>query len=264
MVCFTSSKVGTIRRFALLEPYAEKNLKVLHEAERKFNNLQESAYKKVLEELKSGNVADFNYSRYDISSDQEKATLVEEYVFKRLRKDDALVAAQKELMRRAVVVPVALDLGLICLGRAQHPGEASNRKAELERAEKMFKSVRNLAGEEAELSLAQVDYWLGREAEGKKRFDEILRANHRQFKTLLEVANRLRDLGAMTEARTLMEEAYGQKNAKPTERMDAAEMRAITQKDLDDQILWLDRADKSKPQVKASLAEGGAEGRARG
>jgi len=130
------------------------------------------------------------------------------------------------------------------------------RRAELERAEKTFLAVRGMAGDtdQYRLHLGQVYYWLGKHEEGRREFDELLASHGREFKFLLAVADVLRDLGAVADARPLMEEAY-EKTSDAAEKQSAAYLRAITNVDLDDRSKWLERCDQNASQIRALLAD---------
>ena len=82
----------------------------------------------------------------------------------------------------------------------------------------------------------------------------MLKSDGRKFETLFLVARQLRDLGARADACKLLEEAHGKPSLELAKRQHAALLRALTSKDTDDEIAWLERADASDPEVKASLA----------
>src|SRR5207248_1233730 len=82
---------------------------------------------------------------------------------------------------------------------------------------------------------------------------ELLQAENRSTEILLSIGHTLREVGAVSEARALLEEAYN-KEAQPALKQQAALVRALVWTDLDDQIRWLERADAGRPEVKASLA----------
>jgi hypothetical protein len=63
----------------------------------------------------------------------------------------------------------------------------------------------------------------------------------------------LREVGAISEARTMAEEAY-KKATDNKQKHDAARQRSLIPIDLDDQITWLDRSDTSSLEVKAHLS----------
>jgi tetratricopeptide (TPR) repeat protein len=153
------------------------------------------------------------------------------------------------------VVPVALDLGMVLLRRAQGMADAAARRRELEKAEKTFLAVQGQAGQDDlyRLNLGQVYYWLGKHAEGRKLFDELLEARQREPGVLVLVGRLLREVGAVSEARPLVEEAY-RTEQKAAGRYGAAVQRAMMALELDDKITWLRRADPADPHVKVELS----------
>jgi tetratricopeptide (TPR) repeat protein len=241
---------------ALLVPYTEGRLKQLHAAEQAFVKAVKEADKKIVESLNSKKAPGFSYDRYKAAGKVQQDTMVQEYIQLKLRDDPDVSAAREAMAREAEVVPVALDLGIVLLRRGQAQTDPEARRAELEKAEKTFLAVRGLAGQSDEyrLSLGQVYYWLGKHAEGRKLFDELLKAQKRNFETLLGVSRLLREVGAHSEARTLAEEAY-QKEKDPTKKYQAAIQRALLLIDLDDRITWLRRANPGDLAVKASLSD---------
>ena len=160
----------------MLQPYAEQRLQALHQAEQKFEEAFKAAQKRVVSSLETGKAPDFAFTLYHQADKTKQEEMVRTYVFGRLKDDPELQRQREVLARESVVVPVAIDLGIAQLARAQHLKEPKARKAELERAEKTFLAVRGQAGKTTEyrFSLGQVYYWLGRQAEGRKLFDEIL------------------------------------------------------------------------------------------
>jgi len=240
---------------ALLLPYAEGRLKQLHAAEQAYLEVHANAEKQVFEQLKKREVKDFNFKRYEKAGQVEQQTMVIEYIDAKIKDDPALKSAQEAVLREASVVPVALDLGIVLLRRAQGMADPAARRAELEKTEKTFLSIRGLAGQSNQyrLFLGQVYYWLGKHAEGRKLFDELLAAQQRNTEILLGVGRLLREVGAITEARALMEEAYN-KETEPAKKQMAAADRALIFLDIDDEITWLRRADLAQSEIKAALS----------
>ena len=181
--------------------------------------------------------------------------MVREYINGRIKDDPKFIETQQSLEREEAVVPVALELGMVMLQRAQGQADVNARKEQLKSAEQVFLAIGGVAGESDayRLSLGQVDYWLGKQAEGRKLFDDFLAKKQRAAADLLAVGYRLRQLGSDSEARALAEEAYN-KASKPEERHQAADLRSLCFKDLDDQIAWLNNADTANPDIKATLA----------
>ena len=242
--------------FALLQPYADERLQALQHAEQQYEKAVTSAQESLIADLQGGKAAGFDYKRYEKAAQVQRNQMINDYLANRFKDKPELKRQQELLFAQMSVVPVALDLGIIRLGRAQAMTRPEERKAELERAEKTFLAVRGLAGDRAEyqISLAQVYYWLGIQADGRKLFDEALQASGRKFETLYLIGHLLHELGASAEARVLLEEAYNKPGGEPRQRQTAAYARALTATDLDDQIPWLERANPADPHVKASLA----------
>src|ERR1043165_7769699 len=90
--------------------------------------------------------------------------MVDAYLDKWMKSDAVIARASKNLVEANQIVHVALDLGIVQLGRAQNLQDPSARKAELEAAEKTSLAIRGFAGEpdESRIFLGQVYYWLGK------------------------------------------------------------------------------------------------------
>lgn len=243
--------------YALLWPYVKGRLDKLHVAERDSESLFQRLWDKEIDLLKRDKGPRDFYQKLDAASDAQKQTLVREYVNGQIKDDPQFALSQETLEKAASVVPVALELGIVMLERAQHQPDPAVRKTQLESAEQVFLAVGGVAGESDayRMSLGQVYYWLGKQADGKKLFDELLAAKGRSSDALLGVADKMRDLGAESEARTLAEEAYA-KGSGNDQRYAAALFRSLCAKDgdEDDEIAWLNKADTTMPHVKARLA----------
>jgi hypothetical protein len=96
---------------------------------------------------------------------------------------------------------------------------------------------------------------MGRQTDGKKLLNELLKDEGRKFEVLMVVANTLRDLGVSPETRALTEEAYKTAQGSREKQDSAAELRALTAKDLDDKIEWLEKVTTRTASVRAFLAE---------
>jgi hypothetical protein len=240
--------------YALLWPYVKPRLDRLHEAERRFESTLKQLEDHELDLLRKNKAPTDFYTKYDQASEDGKQALISEYIGGRLRNEPQYTQAQDALQHAAEIVPVAMELGIVCLQRAHNTPDAAARKTQLESAENVFLAVRGVAGESDEyrLSLGEVYYWLGKQAEGHKLFDEFLSAKQRSFLALLQIAHRMRQVGMDAETRTLAEEAYA-KGAKPEERYAAASLRGVCFKDNDDRIEWFSKANTSDPAVKATL-----------
>ncbi len=240
----------------MLRPYAEARLPRLQAAQKALENAEKAAQDRLRQELTTGMAPGFNYAAFNAATDAEKNRMVREFAETRLKADPGVASAVEELGRQAKVVPVALDLGMILLEKARGTTDPAARRKALEESEAMFRGVQGVAGESdaLRLSLGQVDYWLGKPAEGKTLFDEVLESKGRSFPSLMSVSTLLREVGSETEAKALAEEAFNKAN-KPEEKSAAAMARAILTRDLDEQIAWYRKGDPNRAEVKVHLTE---------
>lgn len=243
------------RAYALLRPFVDARLPAFRAAQLNLTNQVKAAEERVINSLKSGGASGFDYDKHKRSGKDLQSEMIEEYIGDQLKTDPILRTARQQLIAERGVVAAVLDLGLVQAQRAQKMLDPEARKAELEAAEKSFLSIRTVAGESDEyrLSLGQVYYWLGRAAEGKKMFDELLTSRGRTTDTSLRVAMRLREVGDESEARKLIEDAYA-KETDSAKKQIIAQNRALLHIDLDDEILWLSRSNPNNSSVEASLA----------
>ncbi len=240
--------------YDLLFPYVQTRLESLRALEKAYTNTLATVYNRALADLKQGNADRSFYEAYDKASKPEQAAMVDGYLQKRVQNDPAYKRALAALTEANKIVHVTLDLGIVQLGRAQDLKDPAARKAELEAAEKTFLAIRGLAGESEEyrLFLGQVYYWLGRSKEGQELFDQLLASSKRSFSILMALGHTLRDVGEEVHARTLVEEAY--RTAKTNEqKFAAAAFRAHLQKDIEDQIAWLEKSEPAEPAVQVAL-----------
>src|SRR5262249_38533263 len=180
--------------YALLAPYTEKRLAQLRENEENLKRVVQQVDNDVLAELKQGRAMNFDIRAYRAANKDEQQRMVQDYLDNRLRDDPRFKNAQAALRGQRPVVQAAMDLGVVLLRRAQAEAKPETRKKELERAEKSFLAVRGVVGrdEGVRLGLGEVYYWLGKHAEGKKEFDDLLAAHERKTETVLLVAQTLR------------------------------------------------------------------------
>ncbi|MCE9546209.1 MAG: hypothetical protein K8T25_11900 [Planctomycetia bacterium] len=238
----------------LLMPYAQKRLKQLHDAEQNFTAVYKRVATRVIDMLKQERAPGFSYDRYKSLPEPQREAMVDEYIQSQIKDDPELMRARDELAAQGQVVPVALDLGVVLLERAQRKQDPQARQADLHEAEQMFLAVRGQAGEQDmyRLYLGQVDYWLGKHDEGRKLFDELMAAHQDKGEVVLAVARTLREVGAASEARQLAEKLY-QKESEPKLKYAAATMISLTTDEPDEKILWLRRGDPNDKGDKATL-----------
>lgn len=244
--------------YALLQPYCGKRLAGLHAAEEALKNAGERARNRIDGMMQSGNVpTDVQLKvRNARGNDERVQQVLIEWFSSEMSKDAGLREARRNMMKSAVVVPVALDLGMVLLQRGRAATDPDERQREFERAEETFVAIQGVAGEDAfyKMQFAQVQYWLGKQDEGRKLFEEVLESTNRESTMLLGVGRTYRELGDQERARALFEEAY--ENAdEEDQKHTAAMMRSLTNEDLEDRIAWLRKADPEQNEVRASLAD---------
>lgn len=242
--------------YSLLTTYCSERLQRYQQAESAWLKAQEAAADRSLKSLQKGAAGDTWYTTYDAAGEDAQQAMIRTWVNEQLLEDPQVNAAEGTLRTAAAVVPVALDLGVVAVLRAQNLQNPAERRRELEAAERIFLAIQGAAGESDAYRLfyGKVCWWLGKTAEGKATFDALLAAADRSHERLLEVANVLRDVGAVDECRALAEEAYG-KAATDAERWHAAMLQAANPRDEADRELWLGRCDPANAWTLASLAE---------
>src|SRR5262249_45342007 len=132
-------------------------------------------YDQIEHELRTRKAVGFNFDHVGSLPEADRQRMVNEYIAGRFKADEGLRQAQAAFLVEAPVMGAALDLGHVWLRRAGGlPPE--QRRALLLKAEKTFLAVRAVAGKDegVNVSLGEVYYWLGKQAEGKKVFDEVL------------------------------------------------------------------------------------------
>ncbi len=240
--------------YALLSAYLEPRLAELHKAQVAFEQAISANQQSILTQLKNGFAPDFDYTRLETLAEDEREAMIREYFDRRLRDDPSIIAARESLLQQASVVPAAVELGIVTLRRAQSMTDADAQRVELQKAEKTFLAVQGIAGDDAnyQLHIGQVYYWLGKHAEGQQQFEQLLKDADRSPESLLTVASVLREIGAYSEARQYIDEAY-EKAAEESVRHDAAGLRAVTTFDSDEKVVWLERCDQNDQSVRAQL-----------
>ncbi len=240
--------------YDLLKPYTANRLEQLHDAEQAYETAINTAWDHQIDLLNQGQGPSRFYDAYDRADEAEQITMVDTYVQEQIADNPSILAAIDNLTEASSVVPVALDLGIVMLGRASSMTDPQAKRAELEQAEQTFLAIRGIAGEadEFKLYLGQVYFWLGRADEGRQLFDEMLESSGRSYEVLLAVSNLMREVGLTSEARTLAEEAY-RSTTDTTEQYNAAHTRAIMSLSREDEIDWLRRADPNNAYTQATL-----------
>ncbi|RFA25207.1 hypothetical protein CAI21_19755 [Alkalilimnicola ehrlichii] len=240
--------------YRLLRPYTHDRLQQYRALEQAYYRLYDDLWDATLEELQAGMASSAFYDAYERADEVDRRELVQRYINRRLEQNPALEASLEAVQEAAAIVPAAFDLALVMMHRAHNLSDPQERQAQLEAAEETFLAIQGFAADSDEywLYLGQVYYWLGRQEEGRQIFDELLEAYDRSYDVLTGISGVLRALGAVSEARTLVEEAYAQATT-DEQRRTAAHMRSVMFIDVEDEIVWLERADQSDTRIRASL-----------
>jgi tetratricopeptide (TPR) repeat protein len=243
------------RAHALLRPVVEARLPAYRTAQDTFSTQAQAVQTRIVRDLESEKAPGFDYDRAKRADKEQQIEMMRKYIGDQIRKDPSLREARAKLIAESPVVNAALDLGLVQLRRGQAMADPAARKAELEAAEKTFLSISGVAGEDDEyrLRLGRVYHWLGRPADAKKLFTEFTNSHSNATEAVLQVAVAMRDVGDHSGARKMVEDAYArEKDLK--KKYVAAQTRAVMRTDLDDEIVWLGRADPDQPAARADLA----------
>jgi hypothetical protein len=240
---------------ALLLPFVEERLPKLRAAEQTARNAAQAVEQRVVAQINDGSAPGFDFVKWNTATKEQRNALFGAYYFKVLVEDRGFRSAQEALARERLVVDASLDLGMLQLQRAQSFANPAARRQELEKAEKTFLAIGGQAGatDEYRLRLGEVRYWLGKHAEGRKQFDELLAKHRRSSDMLLQVSRALRGVGEVSQARELTEEAY-KKETDKSKKYQAALVRSLMFRDTDDQITWLERSNPDAVEVQASLS----------
>ena len=239
---------------SLLSPYCQQRLATFKAAEQAWVNELTRIQETALAELQEGKADKSFYEEYNRASQARQDDLVNQFISQRIKDTRGVSVLREEFSRAAAVVPVALDFGMVQLQRGQGMADPAARKSELENAEKTFLAIQNAASDspEFQLSMAKVNYWLGKQEEGKKILTDVLAAPGAAFDLKLSVANVMRELGLESDSKQLLESLY-ETGPTPADRANAALCRALLCDKIDEEIVWLERSPESD-QRRASLA----------
>jgi hypothetical protein len=240
--------------YPLLYAYLGPKMKHFHKLEQDFNFFYNKRSDALFKILKDGKASQRFYDKYDRATEQEQQELVNNYINSRIVKMPEYIRRDKELAEATYIVPYVLDLGILQVHRASEMTNLSERKKELDRAKKTFLTIGSYANETDtyRMFLGQVHYWLGEIEEGERLLGQLLESHHRDYNTLLSIAEIYRNVGEFAKAKALIEGAY-EKGRKKEEKYAAASFRALLYTDVDDEIQWLKKADPINANVQNNL-----------
>ncbi|VUD67366.1 hypothetical protein TDB9533_03757 [Thalassocella blandensis] len=246
--------------FTLLKPYTDKHIAEYHEAEKHYNATLDKIWDETIDFLDKGNGPESFYNAYDQADDEGKNRILNEYYSDRLAASQEADQALVRYQNAASVVPVALDMGIVRLGRAMTITDTEQRTAELNEAETIFLAVKAFASDsdDYQLYLGQVYYWLGKADQGDELFTALINKYERSDTILSSIASVMRNLGAKAKATEYIEEAYT-KASDPESKQSYAYQRYMLSTDLDDRISWIEKSDMTSGYVKADMHSAKAE-----
>ena len=178
--------------------------------------------------------------------------VVQGWFLEQLGNDANLSSLRSAVEARGGVVPSVLQLAMLEL-RLGNDSAGQAREQHFREAERLFLAIR----QEVEglpsfhLGLGQVYHRLGRAAEGDAEIAQVLTSGDLNLE--LEAAHTYRDLGLTTRATELAQGVYD-RSASP-QRESAAMLMSLLSSTLEDEELWLSRADPQSDFVQVNLLQ---------
>ena len=157
------------KAYELLQPYLKQKIRDIAALEKRYNATYDKEYQKhgdlIVRGMKIGNRKLTAKELETVRSKLDKLMVNNAQVEK----------IRKKLVKASEVVPLALDLGALRLSKAQAMPPGAAREAELTEVEKQFLAIRSFAGESTDYKyfLGQVYYWLGKDEQAKKIFNDL-------------------------------------------------------------------------------------------
>lgn len=240
---------------ALLGPYLELRLPEALQA----LEAQKAAYKRARDRafalLNSGKGADKEwYARYNAANSDERNRMVDEEIGRAIESDPTVIATRRRWTRLYRACAVALELALVRLTRARG-SSGEERSAQVAAAEALLKEIEPAEGNSARFRLTEAKlHFL---ADRRDEAIAILKALEKELSdhpaSLSDVAEAYREAGDTSEARRLMDAAYGLAK-QPALKFTLASMRVLLAEDAAERLTWLERCDPQDPATQASLA----------
>lgn len=238
----------------LLKGYIAPRMREYHAAEQDCARIFAERQQAFLDGLNRHEGPPDFYQRHAAADEAGQTELVDEYLAEKLRADPEVRQALDRQEQAGRLVPAVMQLGMAELNLSRDIADAKERQNLLRSAEQTFLSIRGAVGEtdEFRLFLGEISYWLGKHQEGRRLFDELLASHRRASEWMLRIADRLRDVGEVDGARTLLEEAWAAETDAATKQT-LAGMRQVMYTDSEDRQQWLLRCDSGQGAIKAEL-----------
>ncbi len=243
----------------LLGPAADALLPAYRQKHQERTAAIQYLYTQLWASVRARTTKDFDFAKYDAADQNAKNEMVGELAEREWRGYPRVRAAINAVERDHLTVQAAVDLGQAELYLAQREEGPAARQAGFTRAERAFLQVREEATRNTSylLQLGQAYYRMGKPVEGKKAFDDAIKQakDRKDGQGLVgAVSQMLRDVGAISEARKVLEEAYAaEKDEAVKQRL--AFSRSLTSIDLDDRLAWLEKCNQDDFEVKVSALQ---------
>lgn len=244
---------------ALIAPALDAILPRYREMYRKMREAQGEVWARWIRAVESRKAPGFDFEKYDRSGNDARQEMIRELINREWPNEAAARYATQAFYRMRFVQQAALDLGQAELHLAQKIQDPAQRQSALLKAEQAYLSVRNESRYSVDYltQLGQAYYRMGKPAEGRKAFDEAIEESKRRkdgINLVSRVSQILRDLGAISEARKRLEQAYAEEKNEAAKRI-LAFTRSLSSIDLDDRLAWLEKCDQEDFEVKVSLLQ---------
>ncbi len=188
----------------------------------------------------------------NVVDDDEVRGIVQTWFMTQLTNDANLASLRTQLDATSGVVPGVLQLAMLEL-RLGNDTSGETRAGHLREAERLFLAIRD----EAEglpsfhLGLGQVYHRLGRTQEGDAEIGQVLAMGEPALE--LEAAYTYRDLGLTTQTSEIAQRVYDSGAAPHAQA--AAMLMSLLTTTLEDEEMWLSRADQTNEFVQINLLQ---------
>lgn len=182
---------------------------------------------------------------------------MDEYIYEEIKKLPSYLSAIRNYEEASAIVPVIMDLGISELRAGQNSGDPAQRVSLFKKAEDRFISLQEADGGSVESKsfLSQVYFWSGRQDDGKKLFEEILKLSNRSVENLLTLAGTYREVGDVVAAKELCKEAFEKAGATEDQKSSAASYLVLMANETDEKVEWLEKITPRNVATKTRLAE---------
>jgi len=245
---------------SLLRHYVDARLPAFQAAQRAYRTAFDERTGALERQLQSGLAPYELESRLRDVTDEEGQQIVQAWFLEQITGDENLNQLRSALVSQSGVVQSILALAMLEL-RLGNDTVGEVRDGHFREAERLFLAIRD----EAEglpsfhLGLGQVYHRLGRPSEGDAEIAQIIAIGDPTLE--LEAAHTYRDLGINSRASELATSVYD-RGVAPSAGA-AAVLMSLLAPTLEDEELWLGRADQSSPFVQVNLLQARARRTAR-